>query len=308
MAMLTPQVPCVCIVIPTWNLCDPLLECLHSLTALDYSHYQVVVVDNASTDGTGEAVENVFPDVHIITNDANRGYAGGLNVGIRYALENSADYVLALNNDTIVEPTFLNRLVQVAESDGRVGIVSPKVLDESDRRRIQFSLGERVYGWSPVPLSIGHRKPDGPQYSGRMEFDYVSGCAILIKRRVFEEIGLFDTSFFMYYEDADFCRRARDRGYRILCVGDAIIWHKTTLSGRQDLTASRRVRARSKVKFYRRYRHGPHPVLTYLYLVMSALVTVSSDLVAGRGSLVMPYLRGWWEGWQVRDLHQITFE
>jgi len=293
-------VPCVYIVIPSWNLRDPLLECLRSLMSLDYARYQVVVVDNASTDGTAEAVRGISADVRVVASEVNRGYAGGLNLGIRLALEEGADYVLALNNDTVVEPGCLKRLVEVAESDVTVGIVSPKVLYESNPS-ILFGLGDRSFWWLPMPLGVGYRKHDGPQYSGIMEFDYVTGCAMLIKRKLFEEIGLFDTSFFMYYEDSDFCRRARDRGFRIMCVGDAIVWHKAKLSGNKDHAATKQIRAKNKVRFYRRYRHGLLPILTYLYLLLSASWTVLDDLLAGRRELVMPYLRGWWEGWRMKE-------
>lgn len=283
-------------VIPNWNLKKDLGECLDSLQKVSYSPHQVIVVDNGSTDGSPDFVTVQYPWVHLISLPENRGYAAALNAGIARALEWGAEYVLALNNDTVVEPGALTRLVEVLASDETIGVAAPKLLYYDHPERI-YSLGDRTYRWLPVPLSFGRRWRDRSLFTGVLEFDYVTGCAMLIRSRVFREIGLFDTSFFMYYEDADFCRRVRQHGYRIVCVGDAIIYHKAALSANTNKVFLHRIRARNRVRFYRRYRHGPHPWLTYLVLILVALYRSAADILRGRNQLVKAYLEGLWEGW-----------
>ncbi len=282
-------------VIPNWNLKADLSECLDSLRQVSYSPHRIIVVDNGSTDGAPDYIATRYPWVHLIIFPENRGYAAALNAGILQALEWNASYVLALNNDTVIEAEALSRLVEVMESDERIGIAAPKVLYFHNPKRI-FSLGDRIYRWLPMPLGFGYKWPDLPFFSRILEFDYVTGCAMMIRNSVFKNIGLFDISFFMYYEDADFCRRARDYGYRIVCVGDAIVYHKAALSSRK-LVSIYRIRARNRVRFYRRYRHGPHPWLTYLVLGLVAAYRCAVHILSGRVYLVKPYLQGLWEGW-----------
>lgn len=284
-------------VIPNWNLKADLGECLDSLSRVTYSPHRVVVVDNGSTDGSPDFVTARYPWAHLIVLPQNRGYAAALNAGIVHALALGANYILVLNNDAVVEEEALTRLVDVLAADETIGLAAPKVLYYDHPERI-FGLGDRAYRWLPVPLGFGYKWRDRPRFAGIMEFDYVTGCAMLIHAHVFQDVGLFDTGFFMYYEDADFCRRVRERGYRIVCVGDAIVYHKASLSAGKDKAFTRRIRARNRVRFYRRYRHGPHPLLTYLLLGVVALWRSAIDLLRGRGQLVKPYLQGLLEGWR----------
>jgi GT2 family glycosyltransferase len=109
---------------------------------------------------------------------------------------------------------------------------------------------------------------------------------------------LFDTSFFLFYEDSDFCRRARDAGVRVVCVGDAIIYHKASLSTGKDRSFSSRIRARNRIRFYRRYRHGPAPWLTSVAIGIMALWKTAGYLVRRQPHLIGPYWQGLREGWR----------
>lgn len=283
-------------VIPNWNLKAELGECLDSLYRVSYFPHRVIVVDNGSTDGSPEFVATKYPWVHLITLPDNRGYAAALNIGIAQAMEWEASYVLALNNDTVVTTGSLTRLAEVLNSDNTIGIAAPKVLYFHQLKRI-FSLGDRIYRWLPLPVGFGYKWPDHPIFSRVLEFDYVTGCAMMIRTSIFEEVGLFDESFFLYYEDADFCRRVRERGYRIVCVGDAVIYHKASVSSSKNALYVQRIRARNRVRFYRRYRHGPHPWLTFAALAFIDSCRAISYFLRGKGYLVKPYLQGLWEGW-----------
>ncbi len=292
--------PLVTAVIVNWNLKKDLGECIDSLFSVDYEPLKIIVVDNASSDGSVDYVTAQYPLIELLSLPTNQGYAGGVNQGILRALEMQADYVFVLNNDTVIEPQTVSRLVEVLEADVAIGIVAPKVLFYHQRERI-FSLGDRVYPWLPLPLGFGYGKRDHPRYKTVMEFDYVTGCAMMIRQKVFHEVGYFDPTYFMYYEDADFCRRVRDHHYRIFCVGNAIIYHKAAQGTRQDKPRFIQMRARNRVRFYRRYRHGPHPWLTYIALGMMAAWYSFWYIIRGDYRLISPYFRGLWEGWHQPD-------
>ncbi len=284
-------------VVPNWNLKTDLIECLESLRRVSYAPHRIIVVDNGSTDGSAEMIPTDYPDVILIALPENWGYAAALNAGIVRALALGAVYVVALNNDTVVPFDTFSRLVSRMAQDPGISIVAPKILYYSHPDLI-FSLGDRMYRWLPVPRGYGYKWKDSPSLARSMEFDYVTGCAMLIRASLFREIGLFDTGFFLFYEDGDFCRRARDRGGRIVCDGSTVIYHKASLSTGKDRTLTSRIRACNRVRFYRRHRHGPSPFLTYLVLAVVALWRIITYAFSGQRQLVTPYLQGLLEGWR----------
>lgn len=289
--------PLVVSIVVNWNLKKDLLECLDSLRQVDYAAHRIIVVDNGSTDDSVSFVSTHYPDVDVIALPQNKGYAAGLNAGILQALEQNAVYAFLLNNDTVVDKHAISRLVEVLESNPEVGVATPKILFYHERDRI-FSLGDRIYPFLPLPVGFGYGKRESPRYQKIMEFDYVTGCAMMVRIEVFRKVGLFDTSYFMYYEDADFCRRVRDHGYRIVCVGDTVVYHKAAQSTNQNQTVMIRIRARNRVRFYRRYSHGPHPWLTYGALGLVAIWRSLVSVFRGQGWWIKPYLQGLWEGWR----------
>lgn len=287
--------PLVYCVIPNWNLKDDLLECLGSLLGQGYDSLQVVVVDNASTDDSVRAIQSLYPHVHLIQNQVNEGYARAVNQGITWALSRSADFVLLLNNDTWVEPGMLRELIHVSMDNPQAGVIAPKVLHYVQPQRI-YSVGDRKYPWSPIPLHVAHNRLDNFKYEGILQVDYVSGCGMMIRADVIRDVGALDESFFMYYEDADLCRRIRDAGYMILTVGKAHLRHKAATSARRIPVKIKRIKARNRVVFYCRHRHGPHPYLTVVYLFLTALLTLSRDALRGDWNLITAYLKGLSEG------------
>jgi GT2 family glycosyltransferase len=219
--------PKVDIILVNWNRADLTIECLRSLKAIDYPDHELIIVDNASTDGSAGVLKSSFPDARLFVNDRNLGFAGGNNVGVRYAVDNNADYVLLLNNDTEVDPRFLSELVAATEADPKIGIAGSKIYYFSEPRRLWYAGGS-VDLWTGDTHHIGENELDAGQYDVAKDTDYVSGCAMLIKRRVLEEIGLFDERMFLYYEDSDYCMRARRHGYRVVYVPSSVVWHKVS--------------------------------------------------------------------------------
>ena len=284
-------------VIPNWNLKEDLGECIRSLEQSTWVDHEIVVVDNASTNGAAEYVRVNFPSVTLFALEENTGYAGALNAGIRYALERDAEFVFALNNDTVVPPEAISDLVAEMQRRPEIGVFTPKVLYFS-RPDLLYSLGARSYPFLPLPVEFGHRWRDNESYSGVMEYDYVTGCAMLIRAAVFERVGLFEESYFMYYEDGDFCRRVREAGFRIACAGSVKILHKAALSSKILGTKMVYYRARNRVIFYRRFPHGPSPAFTALALWGMAVIYSIRNLAQGRPGWLKPYWSGFLLGWR----------
>ncbi len=266
------------VVIPNWNLKHDTVRCVESvLMASKETQTFIIVVDNGSTDGSRELIEKVFGDRVIqLWSERNRGFAGAVNLGVRYAMEHGAASILVLNNDTIVDQNMIKILHQAAQIYPDAGIIAPAIYYMNDPERI-WRLGDRMHRWFRMPYPVSDREVS----KEIVEVDFVTGCGMLIRRPVIEKVGLFDERFFMYYEDADFCKRARDHGFRILCVPGAKLWHKVSATARRSLSTNVYWRARSRIMFYRKhFGRG----LTRILLVVIVL------------KLLFEGLRGWWAG------------
>jgi GT2 family glycosyltransferase len=221
--------PFVYIIVLTWNGKEDTLECLRSLQKVTYPNFKVLLVDNASSDGTADVVQNEFPNVEIIINASNLRFAGGNNIGIEKALDQGAEYILLLNNDTVVEEDFLSHLVDAAENNVHVGMVGPKIYFHSDPNRLWYA-GGKIEWWKGWISHVGVRENDVGQYNTQSATDYITGCCLIVKREVAKKIGLLDESYFIYGEDADWCLRTARAGYSLLYAPRAIIWHKLSVS------------------------------------------------------------------------------
>jgi len=217
----------VAAVVLSWNRRNDTLACLRSLAAAEPAPH-VIVVDNASTDGTAEAVRREFRDMHLIENQANLGFAGGNDVGIRHALAHGADHVLVLNNDTEVDPGFLTPLLDEAARRPDAGALSPKILFAEPRDLIWFAGAEYEPRSGYNGRHRGYRERDDGRFDEVVEIGRVCGAAMLVPREVLETVGVFDPELFSYSEDTDWSLRAREAGYRHYFVPASRIWHKVS--------------------------------------------------------------------------------
>lgn len=212
----------VTVVILNYKLKDQTIDCIKSVEKSTYPSLEIVVVDNNSEDGLGKEILN-FPNVKFIQNNDNLGYAGGNNVGIKYALEKGSDYIFILNPDTTLDKDAIKFLVERLE-DPKVGIVSPKVYF-SDSQKIWYAGG--IFDKANVLGSHrGVDQQDKKQYDESSETDFATGAALVIKKQAFEEIGFFDERYFLYYEESDFCYRAKLKGFKIMYIPKAVVYHK----------------------------------------------------------------------------------
>jgi GT2 family glycosyltransferase len=211
------------VVIPNWNGLDFIEKCLESLRAQTVRHH-VIVVDNGSSDGSNRLVREKFPEVELLEFPNNAGFAGGVNRGIRPALEGGARYVVLLNNDAVAEPTWLERLVAAADANPRVGAVAAKILKE-DGHELD-STGDLYSVWG-LPFPRGRDEADSGQYDGAEARGIfaASGGASLYRAEMLKEIGLFDERFFAYYEDSDIGFRGQLAGWKVLYEPAARVYH-----------------------------------------------------------------------------------
>lgn len=218
--------PKISIVIVNYNAEKYQNESIRSIKNMNYSNYEIIVVDNGSTDNSLKLLRSEFDDIIIVEVKKNLGVAAGNNIGIRLALKRHADYVLLLNNDIELDKDILKILVRNASNQV---ITVPKIY-YYDRKRIIWSAGGKVNWKRGLPYHIGIGCPDGPRFSKPKIVEIAPTCCMLIHKEVFNNVGLMDERYFMYFDDTDFCIRANERGYKILYVPDALMWHKVSSS------------------------------------------------------------------------------
>lgn len=227
----------VFIVIPNWNGQKFLADCLDSVFKINYPDYRIIVVDNGSDDGSTELVKNNYPKLLLIENEKNFGFAAACNQGIEKGLAEGADYVLLLNNDTIVSPDFLKEMVKAGEKEENVGIVGPKIYYSEDRKKIWFA-GGRFVRWRASGKHLFWQEKETGKMKGTVPSDFITGCAMLIKKRVFDDIGYFYEPYFLTIEDLDFCLRARKAGWKTVVNLDACLWHRVSASRKGEYSFS----------------------------------------------------------------------
>ena len=223
----------VFVIILNWNGKKDTLGCLSSLELSDYPKdlLSIIVVDNGSADGSPGAIHNSFPNVTLLSNSENRGFAQGNNIGAQVARKHHADFIFFLNNDTIIEQKTISELVRAFDRHPNAGAVSPKIFfDYKGKKSIWFAGGEidwaNMYG-----KHIGVNESDYGQYDQERQTGFCTGCAMMVKREVFEKVGLFDERFFAYYEDSDLSVRAKKVGFELWYVPKARLFHKNARSG-----------------------------------------------------------------------------
>lgn len=225
--------PKVSIVILNWNGKRDTIECLKSLKQITYPKYDILVVDNGSTDESVKCFREKYPEIEVLENEKNIGFAGGINVGIRRSIEKEVDYVLLLNNDIIVDSGFLDELIEVGESDPKVGILGPKIYyyDRPDLLHMK-----KRYEGVETPIEA-----------------FISGCCFLVKKEVLDKVGLLDEIFFIFFEETDFFVRVSRNNYKILYVPTKNkVFHKFSPSISKLKDISLYHLARSGIIFFRK--------------------------------------------------------
>lgn len=280
-------IPKVYVVILAWNQLQETRECLDSILAMDTQPHCLIVVDNGSTDSTAAVITADYPMVSLIQSEKNLGVAGGYNLGIAYALEKDADYVLIMNNDTLVNEKFLDEILSVAQTQPDVGIVQPKIYHYYGDQSRLWIVGARWRPFPPAVKLVGADEKDNDAYSAVMELEFAPSCVLLISRLALEKAGLFDPAYFFYFDDWDFSIRMRQAGFKIYFAPKAIMWHKVSVSTVKKDKSGKwwYIMGQSSVRFYSKYKNLRTLFFANLWFVMSEIVKMNFNRI-------VPYIVG----------------
>lgn len=293
--------PLVYLIVLTWNQKQDTLVCLASLSRATYSCFRIVLVDNGSADGTPEEVREKFPEVHVIRNNKNLGFTGGNIKGAEYACAQGADYIMLLNNDVEVAPDFLERLIEVAESDAKIGAIGPVIYFFEPRDRVQSAGCHRKWlGLNNQKLFYGKTDEKIPEL---LESDMVTGAALCVKRKVIEEVGFLDDIYFAYNEDVDLCYRIRQAGYRIVTVKASRIWHKVSAStGGLRNPVNQYLMARGHSIFIRKFGRWWEKVIFFPLAFAATTVVLVREIIKGNAHAILPKYQGYIDGWLANSI------
>jgi GT2 family glycosyltransferase len=223
----------VAIILVNWNGYDFTRACLESLRKIDFPDYRIILVDNASQNQEAFRLKNAFPEIDVIENKENLGFAGGNNSGIRVALEQGYSHVLLLNNDTEVEPNFLGEMMRKFRRNAEIGVVQPLILFLQEQKTIWSAGGK----WIPSfgrSVTLGDREPKAEYRVQRCDLDWATGCCMLISREAILKAGLLNEQYFAYFEDVEWSLRFREAGYRIQLADKAVIYHEAGASSKNE--------------------------------------------------------------------------
>lgn len=214
------------IVIINWNSYEVTRTTILSLRKTTFTIYDIILIDNYSTDGSIELLEKEFMDIVILKSNENLGFAGGNNIGIQYSIEQGYEFTMLLNNDVEVESNFLEPLVSHLDCNQEIGAVQPLIYFHHDRTLI-WNAGCKYNSWLGITISKGYNQRDKDQNERFKDkkIDWITGCAFMVRTNILKEVGALNTKFFIYYEDVDLSFRIKKAGYQLAYVPQSIIYH-----------------------------------------------------------------------------------
>ena len=285
--------PSVGVVIVNWNLKDSLRETLLSFRKVNYPGLQIVVSDNASSDGSQEMVRAEFPEVHLLAHETGQGYARGASLGMAHLVDKT-DYIFSTTNDVIVDPEMINQLVDYAEQNPQAGMIGTKIYF-FDRPNVLWHAGARINPLHGHNFHYGWNRTDCGQHDRIKECDYVTGCGVMLRSAAIKKTGTFKDDLIFYFEDADLCYRVRAAGYKIVYLPTARMYHKVETTLAKNRQRQLHYCTRNGLYLLQTHRVGFYPLslLAHILLVCPAKMCV----FAIRGQYAN--CRGIWRG--IRD-------
>lgn len=223
--------PTVAIILVNWNSFEVTNDCIVSLKGIEYAAYTIVVVDNGSIDGSGQQLKELHPAIVLIESATNQGFTGGNNLGFEYSLNNGFDYSMMLNNDTFVEPDFLNHLVNYMQANPTVGVVQPRIHFNHDRSLL-WNGGSYHSKWLGFLYTKGFNKAPNHSYLQFKQVDWVTGCAFFTRNSILKTTGLLAQNMFIYSEDVDLSFRIKALGLQLMYHPHSVIYHIAGMSNK----------------------------------------------------------------------------
>lgn len=282
--------PLVSVISINYNQARVTCDMVASLRRISYPNLEVIVVDNASPADNPDVIKEQFPEVQLIKSARNLGFAGGNNLGIAQA---KGKYLLFLNNDTEVEPDFLEPLVALFETNPKAGIASPKIKYFDGEHLIQYAGSRGINPWTGRSITIGHLEADQGQHNSSALTALADGAAMMVPRRVLEAVGLMPELYFLYYEELDWCERIKDSGFTCHYVAESTVYHKESVSVGKSSVLKTYYMNRNRLLFIRRNSRGWARLTSTLVFVAAALPKLALRHAAQRE---WPHLRALGQG------------
>jgi len=292
------EYPLISIITVNYNHPDVTCELIKSLNKISYPNIEIIVIDNCSPDDDPIIIKRRFPNVILIQNPINYGFAAGNNYGLMRA---RGKYVLLLNNDTVVKEDFIEPLLEKLESDYTIGAVSPKIRFYHTPDTIQYAGFTPINTHTMRNFSIGYKEVDKGQYDQDSETAYAHGAAMMVPIEIVKKIGMMSYIFFLYYEEADWCARIRNAGYKMYYVHNSLIFHKESISTGKLSPLKIYYLTRNRLVFMRRNIHGKDFYIGLLYQLFIAIPkNAFKFLLKGKFQLFHAYNRA--IGWHLKNL------
>ena len=282
--------PRVSIITINYNQTVLTRELLGSLRQLTYPDVEIIVVDNASADDPTEELQASFPEVSVIRSDKNLGFAGGNNLGI---VNSTGTYLLFLNNDTEVDPGFLEPLVNLFETDPKAGAASSKIIYHNSDGIIQYAGSTCVNPFTGRNKRVGFMEKDRGQHDTLKETDLAHGAAMMVPRRIIKAVGMMPEFFFLYYEEIDWCESIKKAGYKIYVVPDSRVYHKESMSIGKNSTLKTYYMTRNRLLFMRRNTSGLTKIFWVLFFLAFSLPKNVLTYIIGRD---LQHGKAFWKG------------
>jgi GT2 family glycosyltransferase len=259
--------PLISIITVTYNTDDVTAALLQSLKQVTYRNFEIIVVDNASARDAGYLGKD-YPEICFIQNTVNEGFAGGNNRGIEQA---KGEIIFLINNDTEVEPSFLEPIVELFNANEQIGIISPKIRYYHTKDVIQYAGGTKINAFTARGRFIGSSERDTGQYDQPQQTLLAHGAAMAIRKKVLDTIGLLPEAYFLYYEELDFCEHAKSAGFEIWYQPKSLIYHKESMSVGKESATKVYFQNRNRLLFIRRNVKGLKKVVSIAFFTAIAM-------------------------------------
>jgi GT2 family glycosyltransferase len=297
--------PLVSIISINYNQAQVTCALLDSLRRITYPNIEIFVVDNASPMEEPTSIAERFPEVNLIRSPQNMGFSGGNNLGI---IQAKGKYALFLNNDTEVDPNFLEPLVELLESNPAIGMVSPKIIFYGTDNIIQYAGSSAINPWTGRSVTIGNQERDYGQHDNTSMTQLVHGAAMMVPMDTIRKAGLMPEIYFLYYEEHDWCEMIKRANYKCYYVGGSTVYHKESMSVGQGSILRTYYMHRNRLLFIRRNTSGLQKLSGVLFFVFVA-ATKQSLVHIVKGEI--KHLQALWKGicWHIKgeNVHQSKF-
>lgn len=281
--MIIIEYPRIGVILVNYNGKNYNSECIESITNSTYKNISIILVDNASIDDSTEDIINNFKQVIVIKNNENLGFSGANNIGIKYAIKNGCEYVLLLNNDTVIKDDMIEMMLKTSMMNNAV--ISPKIYYFSEPNKL-WSAGSGVNWIKGLAYQIGMNETDIGIYNEIKTVPFATGCCLLIHKHVFDLVGYLNDEYFLYYEDTDFSTRIIEAGIKIIYEPKAILWHKVSSSTGGDESPNY-IYYNTRNRLYFNNKFNRKNALYYLsYFYLTRIIKFINWFIAGKSDMI----------------------